>query len=161
MTMENVISTLEERGIVWQASGFAIIGAISVTLISISVYSELEHWSIYAYRLAVTQMSWAFALAIATTIERIRKMFETRTEIRRQAREKAIAKAEMRGRKEGREEGREEGEKLGLERGEKLGRQEGEKDTLERIRLNMQKQGLQLSPEQEAAIFGNRNGHQH
>ena len=84
MTMENVISTLEERGIVWQASGFAIIGAISVTLISISVYSELDHWSIYAYRLAVTQMSWAFALAIATTIERIRKMFETRTEIVKQ-----------------------------------------------------------------------------
>ena len=137
MTMENVISTLEERGIVWQASGFAIIGAISVTLISISVYSELDHWSVYAYRLAVTQMSWAFALAIATTIERIRKMFETRTEIRRQAREKAIAKAEMRGRKE------------------------GEKYAAERIRLNMQKQGLQLSPEQEAAIFGNRNGHQH
>ena len=63
-------------------------------------------------------------------------MFETRTEIRRQARE----------------EGRQEGEKLGLER--------GEKDALERIRLNMQKQGLQLSPEQEAAIFGNRNRHQ-
>ena len=76
-------------------------------------------------------------------------MFETRTEIRRQAREKAIAKAEMRGRKEGREEG--EKDDLVVKKAKRI----------ERIRLNMQKQGLQLSPEQEAAIFGNRNGHQH
>ena len=91
MTIEGVASTLEERGIVWQGVGFATVGAMSVLLLS--VYSEASHWSIGVYALAVTQLSWAFALFIALVIERIRKMFETRTEIRRAARAKAIEKA--------------------------------------------------------------------
>ena len=91
MTIEGVASSLEERGIVWQGIGFAIVGGISLLLLS--VYSEASHWSIGVYTLAVTQLSWAFALSIAIVIEGIRNMFETRTEIRRAARAKAIAKA--------------------------------------------------------------------
>ncbi len=91
MTIESVASSLEERGIVWQGVGFAIIGAISLVLVS--VYSEASHRSIEVYTLAVTQLSWAFALSIAIVIERTRRMFETTTEIRRAARAKAIEKA--------------------------------------------------------------------
>lgn len=91
MTLEGVASSLEERGIIWQGAGFATVGAISLLLLS--VYSEASHWSIGVYSLAVTQLSWAFALSIAIAIEGIRNMFETRTEIRRAARAKAIAKA--------------------------------------------------------------------
>ena len=98
MTVESVASSLEERGIVWQAVGFATIGAISVLLLS--VYSEAEHWSLGVYRLAVTQLSWAFIVAIAIIIKGTRKMFETKTEIRRAAREKAIAKARDEGAKD-------------------------------------------------------------
>lgn len=97
MTVESVASSLEERGIVWQAVGFATVGAISLMLLS--VYSEAEHWSLGVYRLAVTQLSWAFVVAIAIVIEGARKMFETKTEIRRAAREKAIAKARDEGAK--------------------------------------------------------------
>lgn len=136
MSLESVASTLEERGIVWQGVGFALIGAVSVSLLS--VYSEAEHWSINAYRVSATQLSWAFVLAIALVIERIRGMFETRTEIRRQAREQALAKAERRGRDQGRD--------------------EGEHEASERIRSNLRKHGVELSPEQEAAIFANANG---
>ena len=98
MTVESVASSLEERGIVWQAVGFATIGAIS--LLVLSVYSEAEHWGLGVYRLAVTQLSWAFVVAIAIVIEGARRMFETKTEIRRAAREKAIAKARDEGAKE-------------------------------------------------------------
>ena len=98
MTVEGVASSLEERGIVWQAVGFATAGAISLMLLS--VYSEAEHWGLGVYRLAVTQLSWAFVVAIAIVIEGARKMFETKTEIRRAAREKAIAKARDEGAKE-------------------------------------------------------------
>ncbi len=97
MTIEGAASSLEERGIVWQGIGFAMIGAISLPLLWI--YSEADHWSIGVYRLAVTQLSWAFALAIAIVIEGIRRMFETRTEIRRAARAKAIAKARQKERR--------------------------------------------------------------
>ena len=97
MTLESATSTLEERGIVWQGIGFAAIGAISVPLLWI--YSEADHWSIGAYRLALTQLNWAFALAIALVIEGVRRMFETRTEIRRAARAKAIEKARQKDRR--------------------------------------------------------------
>lgn len=91
MAIEGVTSSLEERGIVWQGVGFAIVGAISLPLLWI--YSEADHWTIGVYRIAVTQLSWAFVVAIALIIEGARGMFETRTEIRRAAREKAIANA--------------------------------------------------------------------
>ena len=90
MTIEGLNSALEERGVIWQGSGFALVGAFSLPLLWI--YSEADHWSIGIYRLAVTQLNWAFVIALALVIEGIRKMFETRTEIRRAARERYIAK---------------------------------------------------------------------
>lgn len=90
MSIEGLTATLEERGLIWQGSGFALIGAIS--LLMLSVYSETDHPSIGILRLAATQLNWAFVLAIALAIEGIRRMFETRTEIRKAARERYIAK---------------------------------------------------------------------
>ena len=90
MTLENAASTLEERGIVWQGIGFAAFGALSLPILWI--YSEADHWTIGVYRIAVTQLSWAFVVSIALIIERVRRMFETKTEIRRAAREKFIRK---------------------------------------------------------------------
>ena len=113
MTLESVTSTLEERGIVWQGVGFAAIGAISVPLLWI--YSEADHWSIGVYRLALTQLNWAFALAIALVIEGVRRMFETRTEIRRAARAKAIEKAIKKDRDEATTRLREELDNRGIE----------------------------------------------
>ena len=97
MTIEGAASSLEERGIVWQGVGFATIGAISLPLLWI--YSDADHWSIGVYRLAATQLSWAFVIAIAVIIEGVREMFKTSTEIRRVAREKAIAKARQKERR--------------------------------------------------------------
>ena len=97
MTIEGAASSIEERGIVWQGVGLATIGAISLPLQWI--YSEVDHWSIGVYRLAATQISWAFALAIAIVIDGVRRMFETRTEIRRAARSKAIAMARQKERR--------------------------------------------------------------
>lgn len=90
MTIEGLNSTLQERGIVWQGIGFALVGAVSLPLLW--VYSEAEHWGIGIYRLAVTQLNWAFVIALALIIEGIREMFRTSTEIRRAARERYISK---------------------------------------------------------------------
>ena len=132
MTLESVTSSLEERGIVWQGLGFATVGAISVPLLWI--YSETDHWGIGFYRLAVTQLNWAFVVGIALVIERTRKMFETKTEIRRVAREKAIEEARVKG------------------------REEGERLAAERMRSELRAEGIQLSPEAEARIFNGDNG---
>ncbi len=136
MQIEEFTSTLEERGFWWQAIGFGLIGAVSVTVLSI--YSDSHDTMIEVYRLAATQVQWAFVAPIVAAVERIRKMFEKKSEIRRMAREEAIAKAEERG----------------LERGLK----EGEREAMERFRSDLRKRGIRLSKEDEEAIF-NRNGH--
>ena len=125
MTIEGLTSTLEERGVVWQGSGFALIGAVSLFLLWI--YSEAGHWSIEIYRLAVTQLSWAFVVAIALAIEGVRKMFETRTEIRKAARERLIAKAV----------------------------EKGEKRATERMKAILRKHDVELTPEAIRELFEN------
>ena len=128
MSIEEITSTLEERGVIWQAVGFALIGAGS--LLMLSVYSEADHKSIGVLRLAVTQLHWAFVVAIALVIEGVRRMFETKTEIRKAARRKAIEKAERR----------------------------GAQLVLDRTKLILREEGIELPPEVEDRLFGNGNG---
>ena len=135
MQIEEITSTLEERGVTWQAVGFALIGIVSVPVLWI--YSGADHWTIGFYRIAVTQLHWAFAIAIALTIERIRKMFETKTEIRRAARQKLIDEA--------------------IERGIEQGSIQGEHRATERMMSILDRHGVQLPPEAEAEIRKNGN----
>ena len=141
MSIEGLTATLEERGLIWQGSGFASIGVTSLVLLS--VYSEADHWSIGIYRLAVTQLNWAFVLAIALAIERVRRMFETRTEIRKAARAEFVAKAI------------EKAERRGEERGKLEGKQLGEQQAAERYKANLRKQGIEITPEMERTVFEN------
>ena len=140
MQIEEFTSTLEERGFWWQAIGFGLIGAISVSVLSI--YSDSHDTTIEVYRLAATQVQWAFVAPIVATVERIRKMFEKKSEIRRMAREEVIAKAK----------------EQGLERGLEQGRQEGERGAMERFRSNLRKHGIQLTAEQEEDMFNGYRG---
>ena len=148
MSIEEITSTLEERGVIWQAVGFALIGAGS--LLVLSVYSEADHKSIGVLRLAVTQLHWAFVVAIALVIEGIRSMFKTTTEIRQAARRKAIEKAERRGEERGLKAGKERGLKEGEERGAQL--------VLDRTKLILREEGIELPSEVEDKLFGNGNG---
>ena len=148
MTIEEITASLEERGVAWQAVTFALIGA--VTLTALSVYSDSQHWTINTPRLAATQLQWAFIPIIVFSVERIRKMFETKTEIRKAARAQAIAKA--------REEGEERGIRIGEERGIRVGEGIAE-ERIRAIRAKMIKRGIELSPEDEQAIFGS-NGYE-
>ncbi len=151
MQIEEITSTLEERGVTWQAVGFALIGIVSVPVLWI--YSGADHWTIGFYRIAVTQLHWAFAIAIALTIERIRKMFETKTEIRRAARQKLIEK----GIEQGLERAIEKGIEQGLERGIEQGSIQGEHRATERMMSILDRHGVQLPPEAEAEIRKNGN----
>ncbi len=148
MQIKEFTSTLEERGFWWQAIGFGLIGAISVSVLSI--YSDSHDTTIEVYRLAATQVQWAFVAPIVATVERIRKMFEKKSEIRRMAREEVIAKAK--------EQGLEQGLERGLERGLEQGRQEGERGAMERFRSDLRKHGIQLTAEQEEDMFNGYRG---
>ena len=90
--------------------------------------AESHHQIITTYRLAATQLNWAYIAIIALSIEGARKLFETKTEIRRKARQKAVAKAEARGEKRGKEQAN------------------------ERWRETLRKHGVQLPPKAEQEI---------
>ena len=141
MQVEEITSSLKQRGAVCQAAGFAAIGTASVA--ALWVYSDSDHWIAGSYRLAATQVNWAYFGIIALSIEGVRIVFEKATEIRRRYSEQSDARAMEKGLVKGRVEGRE----------------EGEREALARVRSEMQKRGIKLSKEDEDAIF-NRNGHQ-
>ena len=107
MNIQEITSQLEQRGVVWQSLTFASIG--TVTLIVLTVYSGSQHWAVEAYRLLVLHLHWAYIPIIVVTGEKVRKMFETKTEIRRQAREKALAKERREALRDARDRMREEG----------------------------------------------------
>ena len=144
MRVEEITSSLKQRGAIWQAAGFAVVGTASVA--ALSVYSDSDHWIVGTYRLAATQINWAYFGIIALSIEGVRIVFEKATEIRRRYAAKADAKAMEKGLVKGREEGRE------------LGREEGEREALARVRSEMLKRGFKLTKEDEDALF-NPNGH--
>ena len=128
MQIEEITLSLKERGVVWQSVGFAVFGTAS--LMALSVYSDSHHWVITTYRLAATELNWAYIAIIALAIEGVRKVFEKATEIRRRYSEQADAKA----------------------------REKGEREALARVRSELSKHGIQLPPEAEEAIYG-KNGH--
>ena len=152
MTIEEITLQLEERGVVWQATTFAAIAAVSIPLLSI--YSDSQYWAIEYHRVAVTQMHWALVAPIVVAVEGVRKMFETKTTIRRRAIRKAMDESNAKGR----EKGLEEGLVAGREEGFIKGREEGQTESAERIRAMILARGIELSPEDEKEIFGN-NGH--
>ena len=156
MTIEEITLQLEERGVVWQATTFAAIAAVSIPLLSI--YSDSQYWAIEYHRVAVTQMHWAIVAPIVVAVEGVRKMFETKTTIRRRAIRKAMDESNAKGREEGIVVGREEGIVVGREEGFIKGREEGQTESAERIRAELLENGVELTPEIEKRIFGS-NGH--
>ena len=143
MQMEEITLALRERGAVWQAVGFAALGAASTSVLS--VYSDSDHWIMSTYRIGATQQQWAFLAIIALAIEGVRTMFEKATEIRRRYSAKADAKAEAKG------------EAKGEARGRTLGRDEGRQEERERFRAELRKRGIELTEDDEKALF-NPNG---
>lgn len=88
--METAGST-SERGIGWQALGFAVVGCAGVAVLEL--WSESGSWVYQSFETAVARLYWAFVVPLAALFDWGRRMFETRQEIRKAARKKAIQKA--------------------------------------------------------------------
>jgi hypothetical protein len=80
-----------ERGIGFQALGFAVVGCASVAILQL--WSESGSWAYQSFETAVSRLYWAFVVPLAALFDWGRRMFETREEIRKAAVEKAIRKA--------------------------------------------------------------------
>ena len=80
-----------ERGIGFQAVGFAVVGCASVAILQFG--SESSSWAYQSFETAATRLYWAFVVPLAALFDWGRKMFETRKAIREAAIERAIEKA--------------------------------------------------------------------
>ena len=98
MNASETQSGLGDRGIGWQAAGFALVALGSVT--ALEVFSGSDYWLFEAFRTAVVQIYWALVVPLGALFDWGRKMFETGKAIR-EAKLKQI-------RDEGRQEGRRE-----------------------------------------------------
>ncbi|MCY3844089.1 MAG: hypothetical protein OXH69_11165 [Acidobacteria bacterium] len=76
----DLASDLSDRGIGFQALGFAIVGFSSVALLQF--YSGSDFWLYKSFQTAVTQLHWAFLVPLAALFDWGRKMFETSQAIR-------------------------------------------------------------------------------
>ena len=94
---------MRDRGLTFQAVGFAIVGCAGTIIYH--TFAGSDHWAYQLFEVAVAKFYWAFAVTLAAIFDWVRKMFETRQEIRRAARQRVIAKARAEGLKEGHAEG--------------------------------------------------------
>lgn len=79
---------LNERGILWQIAGFAIVGIASTS--TLAIYSGSNALPFRFLEIATTKLSWPFVPTVAFVIDRSREMFRTDTEIREAARQRVI-----------------------------------------------------------------------
>ncbi len=122
---------LLDRGIVWQSTVFFVIGIVVTVLLA--VYSGLDTLAYRILDTATTRMNWAFVPMIAFLIDWSRNMilFERATDIRA----RAIKKYD-----------------------DKL-RQEVRQEESERIRSELEANGVVIPPEVAESIFNQKNGH--
>ena len=91
MTTSSSREHSSERGIEFQAVGFAIVGCASVAILQIC--SESSSWAFQSFETSVSRLYWAFVVPLAALFDWGRRMFETRKAIREAAIEKAVEKA--------------------------------------------------------------------
>lgn len=90
METAGTTSHTSERGIGFQALGFAVVGCASVAILQL--WSESGSWAYQSFETAVSRLYWAFVVPLAAVFDWGRRMFETREEIRKAAVEKALRK---------------------------------------------------------------------
>ncbi|MXY20415.1 MAG: hypothetical protein F4Y49_03665 [Dehalococcoidia bacterium] len=129
---------LGDRGIGWQAAGFALVALVSVVILEL--YSGSRFWLYEGFRTAVVQIYWALVVPLGALFDWGRKMFETG---------RAIREAKL---KQIRDEG--------LQEGRNVGRQEGRQETIELFRTVLEESGVSLPPDVAERLYDehNRNG---
>ena len=121
---------LGDRGIGWQAAGFALVALVSV--VALELFSGSRFWLYEAFRTAVVQMYWALVVPLGALFDWGRRMFETG---------KAIREAKLRQIRD-------------------AARQEGRQETIELVRTVLEESGVSLPPDVAARLYDekSRNG---
>ena len=145
----DLLGGLVDRGIGFQAAGFAVVLLVSTTILR--VFQGSDFWLYQWFEIAVTGTYWAAVAPLAALFDWMRKMFERGKAIREAKKAQLLAKE----RRKGHAEGHAEGQAEGLAKGVELVR-EREKE----IQTLLKSPGVTLPPEVADAIFGDaaKNG---
>ena len=126
----DLLGGLVDRGIGFQAAGFAMVLLASTTILR--VFQGSEFWLYQWFEIAVTGTYWAAVAPLAALFDWMRKMFERGKAIREAKKAEILAKERRKGREE----------------------------AIERIKALMEARGVALPPDVADAIFGDaaKNG---
>ena len=119
--------TLADRGIGWQATGFAVTGLVSLAILK--TLDGSEHWLYQWFETATVDLYWAFVLPLAVMFDGGRKLFEKGKAIRDAQKTRMVEKA----------------------------RRKAKEEESKRIREVLDKHGVDLSPDIAEAAFGQRS----
>ena len=120
-----VPEALANRGVGWQAAGFALTGIACLAVLR--SFEGTDFWLYHWFERATVDLYWAFIVPLAFLFDWMRKMFETAKAIRE------AKKAEIR----------------------QKALKEGEERERARIMKELEAAGVTLSPEAAEAAFGN------
>lgn len=115
---------LVDRGIGFQAAGFAVVLLVSTTILR--VFQGSEFWLYQWFDIAVTGTYWAAVAPLAALFDWMRKMFERGKAIREAKKAQLLAKERRKGREE----------------------------AIERVKALMEARGVALPPDVADDIFG-------
>ncbi|MCY3544038.1 MAG: hypothetical protein OXI16_08415 [Chloroflexota bacterium] len=82
---------LSDRGVGVQATGFAVVGCVSVAILHI--FSGSEHLLYFWFEMAATRLYWAFVVPLAALFDWGRMMFAKGKAIREAKKTEILAKA--------------------------------------------------------------------
>ena len=116
MSIENVEYTdelgLSDRGVGVQATGFAVIGCISVAILHI--FSGSDHLLYLWFEMAATRLYWAFVVPLAAVFDWGRIMFAKGKAIRETKKREILAKATQEARHQAMQQGLQQGIQKGV-----------------------------------------------
>ena len=115
---------LGDRGIGVQAAGFVVVGCVCLSVLQL--WSGSDHFLYLWFETAATKLYWAFVVPLAATFDWGRKMFERGKAIREAKKAEILAKARLKGQQEERK----------------------------RIKAEMERNGMAVTPEMEAILSG-------
>lgn len=98
---------LSDRGVGVQATGFAVVGCVSVA--ALQLFSGSDHLLYQWFEIAATQLYWAFVVPLAALFDWGRIMFAKGKAIREAKKAEILAKATQEARQQGMQQGMQQG----------------------------------------------------
>ena len=151
---------LADRGIGFQAAGFALVWLGSTAILEL--FQGSNFWLYQWFERATVDTYWAALIPLGALFDWVRKMFERgkaireakKAEIEERAARRGLERGLAQGMEQGMEQGIAQGMEQGIAQGIAQGMEQGRAETAEEFRTLLKQHGITLPPEVDSAMFG-------